>query len=349
MRNALLSLLSLLLTVTGYACTCFLLSSGEGHFFGRNYDWITGNGLVCTNQRSLAKTSLPIADGKSVSWISRYGSVTFNQYGKEFPTGGMNEKGLVVELMWLDETQYPAEDHRPAVGALQWIQYQLDNAASIDEVIASDSILRISLLATPLHYLVADARGKAATIEFLNGKMTVHRDESLPYPVLTNSRYAEALQAGESSHADNSLQRFTTACRLLESYQAPGSVGAVDYTFAILERVSHGSHTKWSIVYDISGRKIHLKTAGNTVSRHLRLAALDFDCAGPSLALDISHGAGDITDRLTALTTDRNREVLERSAAESASQIRFSGEGLRRSWEYAGTIKCFQKGGMDVN
>jgi penicillin V acylase-like amidase (Ntn superfamily) len=39
-------------------------------------------------------------------WVSRYGSVTFNQYGCENPTGGMNEAGLVVEQMWLDESAY---------------------------------------------------------------------------------------------------------------------------------------------------------------------------------------------------------------------------------------------------
>jgi choloylglycine hydrolase len=26
-------------------------------------------------------------------WTSRYGSITFNQYGREFPSGGINEKG----------------------------------------------------------------------------------------------------------------------------------------------------------------------------------------------------------------------------------------------------------------
>ncbi len=45
-----------------------------------------------------------------VHWTAVYGSISFNQYGKEFPTGGMNEKGLVVELMWLDETKFPAQD-----------------------------------------------------------------------------------------------------------------------------------------------------------------------------------------------------------------------------------------------
>ena len=140
--------------------------------FGRNYDWVTEAGMVCTNLKGLSKTSMKTENGETINWVSKYGSITFNQYGKEFPTGGMKEKGLVVELMWLDETKYPANDNRPAVGVLQWIQYQLDNCTSIDEVIATDKKIRISPTGTtPLHYLVADANGNAATIEFLNGKI----------------------------------------------------------------------------------------------------------------------------------------------------------------------------------
>src|SRR5258705_9493536 len=120
------------------ACTTFLINR-DGHLvFGRNYDWVSDAGIVCTNLKGLFKTSMKTNDGESISWVSKYGSITFNQYGKEFPTGGMNEKGLVVELMWLDETKYPVSDARPAVDVLQWIQYQLDNCAAIEEVIESD-------------------------------------------------------------------------------------------------------------------------------------------------------------------------------------------------------------------
>ena len=83
----------------------------------------------------------------------------FNQYGKEFPTGGMNETGLVVELMWADGSKYPKPDSRPALGVLQWIQFLLDNYNSVEEVISSDSRIRISPDNPPLHYLVADASG----------------------------------------------------------------------------------------------------------------------------------------------------------------------------------------------
>ena len=50
-----------------------------------------------------------IENGGTISWTSKFGNVTFNQYGKEFPTGGMNENGLVIELMWLNEARYPGK------------------------------------------------------------------------------------------------------------------------------------------------------------------------------------------------------------------------------------------------
>src|SRR6188474_1775430 len=198
-----------------YPCTTFFINKNGQMVFGRNYDWITDAGMVCTNLKGLSKTSLKTENGETISWVSQYGSITFNQYGKEFPTGGMNEKGLVVELMWLDETKYPSADKRPAIGVLQWIQYQLDNCTTIAEVIATDKELRISATGTtPLHYLIADAKGQAATIEFLNGKMVMHKGNDLTFPVLTNNIYDESVASYKTSSTsgNNSLERFGTAC-----------------------------------------------------------------------------------------------------------------------------------------
>ena len=86
------------------ACTTFC--SREPLLFGKNYDWSLGEGLLIVNKREVQKEAL--TEDRPARWTSRFGSVTFNQYGREFPNGGMNERGLVVELMWLDETEYPA-------------------------------------------------------------------------------------------------------------------------------------------------------------------------------------------------------------------------------------------------
>lgn len=107
--------------------------------------------LLMVNKRDVRKMSVVQPPNKPATWKSRFGSVTFNQYGREFPTGGINEAGLVVELMWLDGTKYPAEDSRPAVGGLEWIQYHLDVSANVEELLKNAQSMRIASSA-PLHF-----------------------------------------------------------------------------------------------------------------------------------------------------------------------------------------------------
>ena len=61
--------------------------------------------------------------------------------------------------------------------------------------------------------------------------------------------------------SDNSLQRFSTTCNMLTQIDVNTKQSLVPYAFDILNSVSQGTHTKWSIVYDISNKQIHFKTA----------------------------------------------------------------------------------------
>lgn len=70
-----------------------------------------------TNQRNVEKTALIDQKENPIKWISRYGSITFNQVGRDLPFGGMNETGLVVEHMSLPQTTYPTRDNRNSVQA----------------------------------------------------------------------------------------------------------------------------------------------------------------------------------------------------------------------------------------
>ena len=74
------------------ACTTFMLERGGDRVVGKSYDWHMGQGLVLVNKRGVAKQSLPAKPGdRPAQWLSRHASVTFNQYGREFPAGGMND------------------------------------------------------------------------------------------------------------------------------------------------------------------------------------------------------------------------------------------------------------------
>src|SRR5687767_8300932 len=338
-----ISILSSFLTAT--ACTTFFIHHNGQLIFGRNYDWVTDAGLVCTNQRGLYKTSYKMADGETISWVSSYGSITFNQYGKEFPTGGMNEKGLVVELMWLDETEYPANDNRPAVGVLQWIQYQLDNCSTIDEIIATDKKLRISPTGTtPLHYLVADANANVATIEFLNGKMVVHRGNDLPFAVLTNNTYDESVKSfkNASTNGNNSLERFGQACNMIRQLKDnSNSKPVIDYAFDILGKVAQGNYTRWSIVYDITNKTIQFRTNRFTQIKSVSFSSFDFSCSSASKVWDMNQaGSGNINNLFENFTTAINKRIVQTAAKESEQRVMISEQNRERLWKYASEINC---------
>ena len=130
--SILLLLMFLLAGIKGKTCTTFCIKDSNNLIFGRNLDFDAGYGHIIINKRNVKKSALIRPPEKPIEWISKYGSITFNQIG-ELPYGGINEKGLVIEQMWLDETTYPEIDSRFGLSELQWIQYQLDNSSTVNE------------------------------------------------------------------------------------------------------------------------------------------------------------------------------------------------------------------------
>ena len=125
---------AVLIAIPGFTCTTLCLLEKGRPLVAYNYDAWASEGLVLVNKRGTSKKTR-VKQG--ASWTARHGSITFNQFGRDEPISGVNEKGLMVSLMWLDETRYPPADHRPVIGLLKWIQYHLDNHASVAEVVAN--------------------------------------------------------------------------------------------------------------------------------------------------------------------------------------------------------------------
>jgi len=255
-------ILVLITFVNIYPCTSFIYKNGEFLFMGHNFDWITGTGLLIVNPGNLCKASLVDSSETPVEWTSKFGSITFNQVGRELPFGGMNERGLAIVQMGLNTTVYPSKDSRPVIGACQWIQFQLDNFETVEEVIHSDSLLRIVDTNSKFHYLAGDRFGNSAVIEFLEGRMVSYTSENLPLPVLANSSYAESIDCYKKkcdTQMNRSLFNFCTAAGQIQSPNRSNADSPVDGVFDILNSVSQGPLTKWSIVFDISEMKIYFK------------------------------------------------------------------------------------------
>ncbi|MGD8395576.1 MAG: linear amide C-N hydrolase [Candidatus Eiseniibacteriota bacterium] len=346
-------LLGLVITTpAARACSTFSFEAGDRVLYGRNYDWDVGAGLVVVNRTGVEKTALPTGAGEPVRWVSRLGSVTFNQYGLELPLGGMNEAGLVIEVAWLDGTRYADPDARPAISNLQWVQYQLDRHRTVAEVVASEGEVRIAgASAARVHYLVADASGAAATIELLDGRFVVHTGPALPVAVLTNHPYATALAAtrdrpaGAAPPAGNgSLARFARLAIALETPTAPAASDPVDRAFALLADVADPRRTQWSIVYDQTRRVVHVSTRDTPARRQLALDDLDFACDAPVLVVDVHRAAGaDLAPHLVAGADAVHAANLEliRSSFRATDFLReVPDEALAALAAYPATLPC---------
>ena len=129
-----------------------------------------------------------------LEWTSKYGSVVASAYDI-CSTDGMNEKGLVANLLWLAESEYPQWDgKKPGLSIAAWVQYILDNFATVDEAVSyvekgtfevvSDMVPDGTRMAT-LHLSISDADGDNAIFEYIGGELKIHHDKS--YQVMTNS------------------------------------------------------------------------------------------------------------------------------------------------------------------
>jgi penicillin V acylase-like amidase (Ntn superfamily) len=136
------------------------------------------------------------AGTSSIQWQSKYGSVITSSWDIA-ASDGMNEKGLVGNLLWLVESQYPTfekDKDTPGLAISLWLQYVLDNFASVDEavkalreekfVVASSFIPGTNIFAT-VHLSISDSSGDNAIFEYIDGKLVIHHDKS--YVTMTNS------------------------------------------------------------------------------------------------------------------------------------------------------------------
>ncbi len=333
--------------------TAFVIKNSGVVLLAKNLDWPVGDGYVFVNKRHVVKEAFGGVSSPPLRWTSEYGSVTFNQFGREFPLGGINEHGLVIEEL-SGPAGYPSPDDRPALNELQWIQYQLDNCRSVKDVLKSETRLRISRLLFNFHFLVADRSGKAAVVEFAGGKMLSYIGNDLLVRVLSNSSYEESLRylrmhkgfGGERSvtGGSESTERFARAATILKDFEWPIQGVLSDHAFTVLRSVEQAD-TKWSIVYNISRRLVFFKTKSHRRLKVIRLEALDFSCASPVLMLPVDTEAGWIlNENFVPYAPQTNRRLLDtvfQKLQELGELAKTPAAGLVETMsEYPATCRC---------
>lgn len=179
------------LPAVALACTrAVYLGSDDTVITGRNMDWSDD---MRTNlwafPRGIERDGA--AGPGSPKWTSKYGSVVASGYDIG-SADGMNERGLVANLLFLTGSDYGTRDSRPPLSISLWAQYVLDNFATVEEATAAlqGDPFRIVTSALPngviamLHLSISDATGDSAIFEYIGGKLVIHH--SRKYQVMTN-------------------------------------------------------------------------------------------------------------------------------------------------------------------
>jgi choloylglycine hydrolase len=313
------------------ACTSACLVANGQVVFGNNLDWYVDDGYIFINKRNVEKKGLWF-DNPPV-WVSKYASITVNQDGREFPSRGMNEAGLVIGEMTLRETEYPDPDSRFVVNTLQWMQYQLDNSATIADVLATDKIIRIDKNEYHSHFFICDSTGNCVTMEWLNGKLVAHAYNDVPIKVLANTRYDYCIE-----HGNDLSGRFGRAAEMLKKHTTENPV---DYMFSILQNVSQAT-TKWSLVFDSKNRKLFYKTAKNHEIRYISLTDFNFSCNSDVYMIDVNgEGIGDMTQKCIPYVQQLNEKLTRSVYHQLEHQFGpFTEETMSKIFRYPASTSC---------
>lgn len=323
-----LSLVLMLSTaVPSRACSSFMLNKGEALVFGHNLNEgdIGVPGMLFVNKRGVFKTGrtwseLINKDGSnpsSLSWISRYGSVTVNCFGRDFCDGGINEAGLFIWEM-NEDGEYPRNDQFPRLMHMNWMQFVLDNCLTVDDVL--ESAARTEIDGWPWHYFVGDADGNCAALAFVGGQVVVNRGETMPVPGLFNTPYDREMEllrffkgfGGRYQPAldDSDVPRFVKTAVMVRDYDP--AQDAVAYGLQMLENLTVSDVPEWSVLCDVRSRGFYFRTRLNPEIKRLSLDDIDFSNAGPALVLNIDQRqGGDVRHFLHPYTDREMREFLE--------------------------------------
>ena len=312
------------------ACSRILSNTnGQANVVARTMDLYRSDAAkMVVYPRGLERVS-KTGDGKPFTWASKLGSVAVTSFGAA-ASDGMNEKGLVANLLYLGDTRYEPRDSRPGLSNLLWAQYVLDNFASVKEAVEGLKDVQIVPVALdgkqwPLHLAISDAEGDSAIVEFVDGRMVVHQGKE--FTVMTNEPPLETQLKNLRNYKSfgglrpmpgdiDPENRFVRAASYLKTLPPARSVpeaiaGAqsIARTVAVppgAKDTSGGGAedawpTLWFTLADSTNKTYFFHSASSPNLYWVDLTKIDFGSKASERAIDAYDRAlvGDITQRLT--------------------------------------------------
>ncbi|WP_131781324.1 linear amide C-N hydrolase [Legionella gresilensis] len=308
---------------------CLLASSFYSNACTTIFANATPNRLLVARTMDLYTSDMPLivaeprgvehngeAGKNSLHWRSKYGTVMVTALHTNAVTDGINEKGLAVHLLYLENTKYPNYNNNlPKISNGMWGKYILDNFATVNEALAGTKNLEIVATEVqgkkwPLHLTIEDATGDSAVIEFIDGKMNVYHGPQ--YRVVTNEPAYNIQLANLKNYQGfggtrplpgdaDPISRFVRAATYLKTMPKPADFnqsisdilsvirsamvpfGAV-YTSESKKELAWP--TQWIAIADLTNKTYYFHSTSNPNVIWIALDKVNFAPGAPTLTID---------------------------------------------------------------
>jgi choloylglycine hydrolase len=256
-------------------------------------------------------------------WQSRYGSVVMT--AADLGTSdGLNEKGLAGHILELADAEFEPKDGRAELPSPWWLQYMLDNFATVNEVVDAHKSGRFRVAAAwceaagympgiGVHLAVEDPSGDSAIFEHIKGELVIHHGPE--YRVMTNEppldemleRMKRYKPFGGSEEIPGTIEPEARFARLAAEYKylpdpethteamasAISLIRVAQVPFRDPERAPKedgiwaGERTKWISAADLTNKVYCINSATSPSMFWLDLDEVGLDAGAPVLFLDL--------------------------------------------------------------
>lgn len=194
-----------------FNCTSFQArkAEGEGFWYGRNYDYFKNPTMVTVSRPKKGYASIAVSDmshfGYSLDKVPESLASKLSCLAAIYaPLDGVNEKGLCTSIMALPKQAARQDSGRHKVGTTILMRLWLDRCATVQEaldLLATVDVNHDATVGSGYHYMVADASGDCAVVEFDKWDgwktMIVRKGEGEKAMLVTNHLLSEKYRTTE--------------------------------------------------------------------------------------------------------------------------------------------------------
>ena len=243
-----------------WGCSLFATWADPANaLYGRNFDWQLSPALLLFNHPpdgydSVMMVTIIYSGFSKPSLARQVDSLPLLErtpllFAPNVPMDGMNEHGLAIAHAAVSNAQQPYDPDLPMISSVTIEREVLTHARTVEEALAIFARYNIEWTGGPdLHYLVADATGNAALIEFVGGEMIVTQHPA-DWEMATN--FTRAPVTGDPE--DQCWRYKTISTRLAET----GGLLSMADAMTLLSDVAQPS-TQWSVVYGMTTGEIRV-------------------------------------------------------------------------------------------